>query len=561
MRFLLLIIILVYCLPSTAQDDENWRTIPSVTDWIEEINNWPDSTYNVENIKVVIDGEKDSLIAENYVISFRRDSVEEIALTITKPIEITGLIIDNAFGTANYAIKNIRFTEKVIIGDYQNLVLHMSNLIFEKGVSLLGQNRYSYFNFWNCEFHERIALFEFETSSSFVFRNCQIHDNFSVQRSPGKPDIRFENCDISRLMLPSSKINEIIIRDSRVDDIFLQGINIETTAQIITNEIKFIEISGAELPDMNTYLPFNQISRKVYVDPVSRSNPFGNKYLFNDTIDFELTEEYDMLIASYKLLLKGYQNRGNRESYGACFVEMKDLETKHLAYLHTKTPSFNSFFTWKINQFLKVFSAYGTQPSRAIIFSLYVILIFAAIYLFFPNHWDSHGKTRIMDRYRFFLKYLNRREGASEVYAEEKGKELMPFHEFREVLEREGKTAPKFFYATALPLYKWSISESRLSGWFLSKIDVLNGKWSEVPENGRWMKSTLVIGAFIITFMYDLFIKILNAVMLSINTFTTLGFGEIPIKGLPRYLAIIQGFIGWFMLTIFSVSLISQLLN
>lgn len=32
-----------------------------------------------------------------------------------------------------------------------------------------------------------------------------------------------------------------------------------------------------------------------------------------------------------------------------------------------------------------------------------------------------------------------------------------------------------------------------------------------------------------------------------------LGFGvdEIPIKGLHRYLAIIKGFIGWFMLTIF----------
>lgn len=37
--------------------------------------------------------------------------------------------------------------------------------------------------------------------------------------------------------------------------------------------------------------------------------------------------------------------------------------------------------------------------------------------------------------------------------------------------------------------------------------------------------------------------------------------GEIHIKGLPRYLAIIQGFIGWLMLTIFSVSLIAQLLN
>ena len=49
--------------------------------------------------------------------------------------------------------------------------------------------------------------------------------------------------------------------------------------------------------------------------------------------------------------------------------------------------------------------------------------------------------------------------------------------------------------------------------------------------------------------------------MLSVNAFTTLGFGEIPIKGVPRYLAIIEGFIGWFMLTIFSVALISQLLN
>jgi hypothetical protein len=71
----------------------------------------------------------------------------------------------------------------------------------------------------------------------------------------------------------------------------------------------------------------------------------------------------------------------------------------------------------------------------------------------------------------------------------------------------------------------------------------------------------LLVGAFLIAVVYDIFIKMLNALMLSINTFTTLGFGEIPIKGLPRYLAIVQGFIGWFMLTLFSVSLISQLLH
>ncbi|SNS51262.1 Ion channel [Ekhidna lutea] len=256
-----------------------------------------------------------------------------------------------------------------------------------------------------------------------------------------------------------------------------------------------------------------------------------------------------------------YKSQHDNEFANGAFLGKKDLETKRLAYVFSQNPSFDTFFTWKINQFLRLFSDYGTKPSKAIIFGFYVILFFALIYLFFPNSWDSHGRMRIIDRYKFFLKYLNRTEGASEVYQEEKEKELLPFHEFRDYLEQQGKTAPKFFYSTALPLYKWSVSGSRLSGWFLSKIDVLNGKWSEVPEKGRLFKSALVIGAFLIALTYDLFIKVLNAVMLSINTFTTLGFGEIPIKGLPRYLAIIQGFIGWFMLTIFSVSLISQLLN
>ena len=89
----------------------------------------------------------------------------------------------------------------------------------------------------------------------------------------------------------------------------------------------------------------------------------------------------------------------------------------------------------------------------------------------------------------------------------------------------------------------------------------MKGSWQELPKSKRIWKSVLLVGAFLIAILYDIFIKMLNALMLSINTFTTLGFGEIPIKGLPRYLAIIQGFIGWFMLTIFSVSLISQLLN
>ena len=55
-------------------------------------------------------------------------------------------------------------------------------------------------------------------------------------------------------------------------------------------------------------------------------------------------------------------------------------------------------------------------------------------------------------------------------------------------------------------------------------------------------------------------ISIVNALTLSLNSFTTLGFGTIPTKGLARYVCIIQGFIGWFLLSIFTVALINQVL-
>ncbi|MGW8121630.1 ion channel [Roseivirga echinicomitans] len=270
---------------------------------------------------------------------------------------------------------------------------------------------------------------------------------------------------------------------------------------------------------------------------------------------------YNSEVALRGLFKNYFDSRHDATSANQFYIEIKDLETRRLAYLYHQAPSFDGFFKWRINQFLKIFSAYGTEPAKAITFSVYVIIAFALVYLFFPNHWDSHGKHRIMDRYRFFLKYVNRDSGIHEVYLEEQKSELLNAEDFKAYLLEQGKTAPKFFMATAMPLYRWSVASTKTFSWFLEKIDFLKGKWSDTEPSKQGGKSFLLITAFLIALLYDIFIKMLNALMLSINTFTTLGFGEIPIKGLPRYLAIIQGFIGWFMLTIFSVSLISQLLN
>jgi hypothetical protein len=283
--------------------------------------------------------------------------------------------------------------------------------------------------------------------------------------------------------------------------------------------------------------------------------------LYQEKIRFQNAEVYAGEAALKGTLYRHYRENFDMVRANDVFMNLKDFETERLAYLYEANPSFDTFFTWKVNQFLKEFSNYGTKPSKAITFSVYVVFVFALIYLFFPNSWDRHGKNRIINRYKFFTKYMNQKSGIHEVYLDDQKDELLEYHEFKNYMESNVKTIPKFFTVTALPLYKWAISGTKLSASFLKRIDIMQGSWQELPAHKRFWKSILLIGAFLFAILYDIFIKILNALMLSINTFTTLGFGEIPIKGLPRYLAIIQGFIGWFMLTIFSVSLISQLLN
>lgn len=58
----------------------------------------------------------------------------------------------------------------------------------------------------------------------------------------------------------------------------------------------------------------------------------------------------------------------------------------------------------------------------------------------------------------------------------------------------------------------------------------------------------------------SILLTLVNSITLSINSFVTLGFGSIPTKGFARYLCIIEGFIGWFLLSIFTVALINQVL-
>lgn len=427
------------------------------------------------------------------------------------------------------------------------------------------------------------GVFEIDISNNTIYLESSIKDRsenefyivgrniYSIRLDQnvfvGKGYVHFRAIEIDHNTFSSNTIEEA------VTELFINRPSGWNTVDIENNSFHNAVFWG-----MNTYSPRYSIPYAQFKDHLMSSTVLYD-YLrelknrddlwWNTDIDYKNIEKeilkndiwYKTEVSSMGMLYDFYKSKHDNEDANKVYMHIKDLETDRLNYLYTRNPSFKTYFKWKVNQFLKVFSDYGTEPSKAIVFSVYVILAFAFIYLFFPNTWDTHGRKRIIDRFSFFMKYMQKEAGIHEVYLENKKPELMEFEEFKTYVTNSKNKVPTFFIATGLPLYKWAVSSTKLSANFLKRVDMMNGTWQDLTPHKRFGKSLLLIAAFLIAVMYDLFIKVLNALMLSINTFTTLGFGEIPIKGLPRYLAIIQGFIGWFMLTIFSVSLISQLLN
>ncbi len=156
---------------------------------------------------------------------------------------------------------------------------------------------------------------------------------------------------------------------------------------------------------------------------------------------------------------------------------MKDVQLRQYSYLYETYGTLDLWVKWRLSQVLKVYTDHGTNPSKAIRISIWVVLLFSIFYFFFPSEWDTKSKAMMFDDYKNFV-------------------------------------------------------EKNEKGYFKP-----------------FMKLSYGFGK-----------SLFNAMTLSLNSFVTLGFGSIPTSGLARYVCILQGFIGWFLLSIFTASLINQVL-
>ena len=596
---ILLLLAILFSINSFAQETK-FKSY-SLSEFFKMIENEPSDTLRFKNANIFLDTitDREFMIKNSSLTSFK--SIRTDSIHINKPIFFENVFMPGVGEDDTYAaiINTVVFHKPVHI---KNSSLWFSNNHFLSSVNLLFDSDYNK----NLDIKNNYGLMFFQNTTFELdpiirsgFDNGTLStglwmDNCVFKGSNKTNDINwflsgFNSFTFENNVFLNKHANWFSIGKNRgringndfgnrLMSFFIMDVGV-TSLEIKENKIqkKFL----LTLPEaiQNFQMDWNQMQSGV-LDGSAYSEYIFSKSKVKNTTEFDLTLRDEQNIKKYsdsarianntfyksEMALLGslnaiYKRQNDMESVNASYIALKDLETKRLAFLYKQKPSFEGFFTWKINQFLKVFSAYGTKPAKAVVFSMWVILLFAFIYLLFPNSWDAHGRKRIMNRYAFFFTYMNKKSGIHEVYLDHQQEDLLEFDEFKTLVEQQGKTVPRFFTATALPLYKWAISGTKFSASVLKRLDIMKGTWSDLPKSKRIWKSILLIGAFTIAVIYDILIKMLNALMLSINTFTTLGFGEIPIKGLPRYLAIIQGFIGWFMLTIFSVSLISQLLN
>ena len=528
-------------------------------------------------------------------------------LIINKKIVLNNVHFEHQRDDQGQGLPFLVFNKSVEI--YNTTSLLFFNCIFkgniEMDTSVLGNDQINRFDekypnydsdigFFNCTFYQNVSLdigsIEYYSSINFymfyatfspdknqkvveIYTNSikDTHIDENVFKNKGFLKIGVDNSSFTsvygnnfgnyRTEFSKESFNDqqvYIVEKNIFNDSFLLHVNLFT----INNVYRWNQWKGKVLSSAgyDLYLKYLlEQNNEFDYDELYVSDTVFNNYKTKYKIELEDAYKFEMQLLGQ--FYDFYKLQHDSDYANQVYIEFKDLETKRYAYLYNQNPSFSAYFTWKINQFLKMFSGYGTNPSLSIIFSLYVVFIFAIIYMLFPNSWETGKKNKLMNRLQFFTKYFRQKEGIKEIYEEDKQESIMSYNEFKRYMHSSKKEIPKFFLWLTKPIYYFSSYNYKLTGRILKHTDILKGRWIDLPKR-RKVLTGLIMSLWIVSLIIlDLLIKFFNALTLSINTFTTLGFGEIPIKGIPRYLAVIQGFIGWFMLTIFSVSLISQLLN
>ncbi|MBW8051296.1 MAG: two pore domain potassium channel family protein [Cytophagales bacterium] len=571
LKFIITIILFSFCAYHIAFSQEKLRRTLSIQEWIDEMVNCEDSVYYLIDADIVYNHKKDK-------VQYRERDVDNADEIVIK----SAIVLSDC---------NFNFDHGIVLNNFS----FKDRVVFELCKA-------PYFDFINCTFEKFFCILECEFKT-LTFSNTTIKGEFWEAGNIIK-NLRFDHLiyeansynkffyfsissteigyinifnskfilsdSLKNIPIESSKIPEVYIRVSTEalhlkNDTFDLPVNfggLTVNEQLRVRDCKFnnyIGTGGINFPERNTNFDWDMLTNKLCIFKHSEDSLF----VFRGKTDNEIKNSYDLkeLIASYNKFFKLYRERGDIESANACYVEMKDIETRRWQYLYKQDPTLQNFSKWKLNQFLKIFCDYGTSPTKSLIISFYVILAFALFYFFFYSEWDQINRSYLVNRYRKMMTWFRSEQSMEDFYSERYKEEIQSYEDFKMEIEEGKIELPLYFRLIGRPLYHLSLLHHKITSWFYRRTDILSGRWTELRRGRRIYVSTVSGIGVVFYIIYLILIRSINSLFLSINTFSTLGFGDIPVKGISRYMAILEGFLGWFLLSIFSVSLISQILQ
>jgi len=574
----LLLISLLICVFNvyTADAQKTPTRTLSFQQWIDEMANCKDSVYVLKDADIVFDETKDNEF-------FKRngnDQAEEIIINAdidikdcsfkTTQLHDERIILDHFTfrgyvyleGNKAHSIQFENCTFNAALDFYKN---DFSSLRFEnvylKGSFYEGHNKFEEIFFNNVVFeanHDRKTCY-FELISKH-------YNNIRIKNSKFQLSDSLKELPIEPTLIPDVWFSVLTDNLTFYNNTFDLPVSFGGSSAIVSLNVEdcsfsnYIDVEEINFPERNINFDWKMLSGRLCI---MKNNDENILDIYQGKTDAEIADFYHLkeLIAAYSKFFKIYRERGDLESANTCFVEMKDLDTRRLKYNYERSPAFEPYLTYKVNVFLKFFCDYGTNPPKSLIISFYVILIFSVFYFFFQSDWDKINRKFLVNKYRNAMQYFRSEQKLEDFYSDQHKEEVQTYEAFKNEMEEGKIELPLFFRLLGKPLYQLSLIHFRVITWLYRRSEILSGRWVDLKPTRKIFVGSTVSITIIVYLLYLIGLRSFNAFFLSINTFSTLGFGDIPVKGISRYIAILEGFLGWFLLSIFSVSLISQILQ
>ncbi len=547
---------------------------------------------------------KDCIIIKNVKFHFSRqndNTWDERFTNGGKPIRITKSVefINCDFPDDYWLVmRNMIFEEIVGFQNCRNIKLFFRECQFQHQFFFYGSQAV-FIKFIGCDFNLGLIVGSKSTISDFFeadhcrfnysenfYRNPRVRESQNVVKSVDRIPAYFriniptesgnlflKHCVFS---LPAGLVNapsmNLDLNHSVFKTLEILDCVIEPTLDIsfvtVENQIKFFNNTADHFIVAEAF-SFNPSNAKVQWEKLAGRRlavtaDSGGAIYTGSTIDKGNDYDYQTLISVYALMYQMYRSQGSRLAANSCYLEWKDIETEHFGRILQANSSMDVWFNLIMNIFLRIFCDYGTNPMKSMIWSLGVMLSFAIFYMAFPRQSGIAEQEAFLDRIRAYGEYFTEGKTLAEI---ESDLDIRPDETADErddlttFIRQNKNDLPRYYRLFGLQILRHRNFSFRFQILYAKFADRLIGHWSTARKSRRFLVAAVFSVGLALSLSGIFFVRLFDAFFLSINAFSTLGFGEIPLRGAAKYLAIAEGFIGWFLLSIFSVALISQIIQ